>query len=135
MSGTPQDAQLAAYQGQLLLTCAGQPGGTPALYTSAGGSGWQLAGPLTGPGTATGLASGASGHLVLATTAGISYSADDGATWQSARIAGPVPAGGFSYVGMTSPTLGVAVPADPSPGAVYVTHDGGRTWTKSPITG
>jgi hypothetical protein len=135
MSGTPQDAQLAASQGQLLLACAGQPGGAPALYTSSGGSGWQLAGPLTGPGTATGLASGASGQVVLATTAGISYSADDGATWQSAAIAGPVPAGGFSYVGMTSPTLGVAVPADPSGGAVYVTRDGGRTWTRSPISG
>jgi hypothetical protein len=135
MSGAPQDAQLAAYQGQLLLTCPGQPGGSPALYISSGGSGWQLAGPIAGPGTVTGLASGASGQVVLATTAGISYSADDGATWQSAKVAGSVPAGGFSYVGMTSPTLGVAVPADPSEGAVYVTRDGGRTWSKSPITG
>jgi len=134
VSGIPRDAQLAANQGQLLLTCAGQPGGTTALYTSAGGSGWQLAGTVPGPATVTGLASAVSGQVVLATTAGMSYSADDGATWHSANIGGPVPAGGFSYVGMTSATLGVAVPADPTVGAVYVTRDGGQTWSKSPIT-
>jgi hypothetical protein len=135
LSGTPQDAQLAAYQGQLLLACAGQPGGATALYTSAGGSSWLLAGTVPGPGTATGLASAASGQVVLATTAGIAYSADAGTTWHAAGIGGPVPAGGFSYVGMTNATMGVAVPADPTAGAVYVTRDGGQTWHKSPITG
>jgi photosystem II stability/assembly factor-like uncharacterized protein len=83
----------------------------------------------------TGLASAGGKQVVAATTAGISYSTDDGTTWHSARIGGPVPAGGFSYVGMTSATLGVAVPADPAVGAVYVTRDGGQTWSKSPITG
>jgi len=135
MSGTPQDAQLAVYHGQLLLSCAGQPGSPTALYTSAGGSSWQLAGTVPGPGSVTGLASAVSGQVVLATTAGISYSSDDGATWQSAAIAGQVPAGGFSYVGMTSAMLGVAVPADATVGAIYVTRDGGQTWSKSPITG
>lgn len=135
MSGVPQNAQLAANQGQLLLTCGNQPGGATALYTSAGGSSWQLAGTVPGPGPVTGLASAVSGQVVVATTTGIAYSADDGATWQSATIGGPVPAGGFSYVGMTSATLGVAVPADPTAGAIYVTRDGGHTWSKSPITG
>jgi hypothetical protein len=134
-TGVPEDAQLAAYQGQLLLTCAGAPGGGTTLYTSADGTSWQAAGPAPGPGTATGLASADGRQVVLATTAGISYSADDGTTWRSATIAGPVPAGGFSYVGMTSATLGVAVPADPGLGAVYVTHDGGQTWSRSPIAG
>lgn len=135
MSGTPENGQLAVYRGQLLLACGGQPGGAAAVYTSAGGSSWQLAGTLPGPGTVTGLASAASGQVVLATTAGISYSADDGSTWHSATTGGAVPAGGFSYVGMTSATLGVAVPADPNVGALYVTRDGGQTWSKSPITG
>jgi photosystem II stability/assembly factor-like uncharacterized protein len=36
---------------------------------------------------------------------------------------------------MTSAALGVAVPADPALGAVYVTQNGGMTWTKSPISG
>jgi photosystem II stability/assembly factor-like uncharacterized protein len=135
LDGTPQEAQLAAFQGELLLACAGQPGGGTALYTSAGGASWQLAGTLSGPGTVTALASGTSGQVVAATTAGISHSADGGATWSSAQIAGQVPGGGFRYVGMTNATMGVAVPADPNTGAVYVTRDGGQTWSKSPITG
>jgi hypothetical protein len=135
LSGTPQKAQLAAFQGELLLACAGQPGGGTALYTSVGGASWQLAGTLSGPLTVTALASGASGQVVAATSAGISHSADGGATWRSAQIAGQVPGGGFRYVGMTNATMGVAVPADPNAGAVYVTRDGGQTWNKSPITG
>jgi photosystem II stability/assembly factor-like uncharacterized protein len=132
-SGQPQDAQLAAYQGQLLLTCASQGGTT--LYTSSGGATWHPAGTVPGPGAPTALASATSGQVVLATTAGIAYSADDGATWHSASISGQVPPGGFSYVGMTNASQGVAVPADPDLGAVYVTGDGGQTWSKSPITG
>jgi hypothetical protein len=134
-TGVPQNAQLAAYQSQLLLTCTSAPGGGAALYTSAGGTSWQPAGTVPGPGTATGLASAGGKQVVVATTAGISYSADDGSTWRSATIAGPVPAGGFSYVGMTSATLGVAVPANPAGGAIYVTRDGGQTWSKSLIAG
>jgi hypothetical protein len=134
-TGVPENAQLAAYQGQLLLACGGQPGGGATLYTSAGGTSWQLAGTVPGPGLVTGLASAGAKQVVLATTAGISYSADGGTTWHSATVAGPVPAGGFTYIGMTSGTLGVAVPADPTLGSVYVTENGGQTWSKSPITG
>jgi len=134
-TGVPANAQLAAYDGQLLMTCSSTAGGGAMLYTSAGGSSWQAAGAVPGPGMPTGLASADGTHVVVATTAGISYSADDGTTWRSATIAGAVPPGGFSYVGMTSATLGVAVPADPTVGAVYVTRDGGQTWSKSPIAG
>jgi hypothetical protein len=132
-TGVPENAQLAASASQLLLTCASAPGGGAALYTSAGGTSWQLAGTEPGLGTATGLASVGGGQVVLATTGGIAYSADDGSTWHFATIAGGVPAGGFSYVGMTSAALGVAVPANPAGGAVYVTRDGGQTWSKSLI--
>lgn len=134
-SGVPEDAQLAAYQGQLLLACAREQGGGATLYTSSGGASWHTAGTVPGPGTVTGLASADGKAAVAATTAGISYSADGGTTWRSATIGGPVPPGGFGYVGMTSATLGVAVPADAALGAVYVTRDGGQTWTESPITG
>ncbi len=44
------------------------------------------------------------------------------------------PSGGFSYVGMTSPQQGVAVPADTAQHAVWFTFDGGRTWHASPIS-
>ena len=51
--------------------------------------------------------------------------------WPS--VSGGVPAGGFSYVGMTNATQGVAVPANASLGEIFVTSDGGRTWRPSPI--
>ncbi len=47
---------------------------------------------------------------------------------------GALPPGGFSYVGMTSPQQGVAVPADTAQHAVWFTFDGGRTWRASPIS-
>jgi hypothetical protein len=133
-TGAPSGAQLAAYPGQLLLTCANQ-GGAATLYTSPDGATWHQAGTVPGPGMPTALASAASGQVVLATTTGIEYSTDEGVTWQSASISGAVPAGGFSYVGMTSGSLGVAVPSDPTVGALYVTQNGGQSWSKSPITG
>ena len=35
---------------------------------------------------------------------------------------------GFSYVGMTSPADGAALPADPGLHEVFITTDGGSTW-------
>ncbi len=72
--------------------------------------------------------------MVLATTTGIDFS-PDGTTWQAATITGGAPSGGFRYVGMTSATQGVAVPADASLGEVFVTTDGGQTWTVARISG
>ena len=71
------------------------------------------------------------GSIVLATTAGIEVSTDGGATWAAAH--GALPPGGFSYVGMTTADQGVAVPADPSVHAVWLTYDGGATWHESPV--
>jgi photosystem II stability/assembly factor-like uncharacterized protein len=84
-------------------------------------------------GEPTSLARAASGQVVLATAAGISFSTDGGTTWQTASVSGPAPAGGFSYVGMTNQSQGVAVPADADLGEVYVTADGGKTWNPAPI--
>lgn len=72
--------------------------------------------------------------MVLATSAGIDYS-PDGVTWQAATISGGSPRGGFSYVGMTSPKQGAALPADASLGEMFTTGDGGQTWTASAISG
>jgi hypothetical protein len=68
---------------------------------------------------------------VLATDAGIYQSTDGGGSWQlTQRSPSGAAAGeaGFSYVGMTSATNGVALPADASLHEVYVTIDGGGSW-------
>jgi len=134
-------AQLAAGK-QLVLTC-GSSSGTPQaesiLYTSPDGNLWTTVGVVrengsAAIGTATSVASAAAGQVVLATTTGIQYSADDGTTWHLASVGGGVPAGGFSYVGMTNATQGVAVPANSSLGEIFVTSDGGATWSSSQIS-
>src|ERR1700733_9539393 len=42
---------------------------------------------------------------------------------------------GFTYVGMTSATQGVALSGDPSQHAIWMTTDGGQTWQVRPIQG
>jgi len=136
-------AELAAGP-QLLLSCESRAAAAQVtVYASAGGAGWHLAGSLTVPGSPTSLTaaggSAASARAVLATTAGIEYSANGGRTWRAAKFGktGP-PVGsppGFSYVGMTNTSQGVAIPADSGLHEIYVTADGGSTWQASPITG
>jgi hypothetical protein len=136
-------AQLASGKAELLLTCGNGASGSSAqsiLHTSADGAVWQTAGPVheagsTTTGAATSLASAAAGQVVLATTTGIQYSVDGGQAWQAGTFGGAFPAGGFSYVGMTTGTQGVAVPVDAQLGEIFVTSDGGKTWSPSPISG
>jgi hypothetical protein len=139
-SGQPAGTQLAsgaAALPQLVLSCDGpaSAGGPQAktIYTSPDGATWQLAGTAPAAGIATSLAAASGGLVILATSAGIDYSTDDGAQWQPASFTTPAPAGGFSYVGMTTGTQGVAVPADSGLGEVFTTADGGRTWQASPL--
>jgi photosystem II stability/assembly factor-like uncharacterized protein len=135
-SGQPSGALLAATttSGLVLVCTSPAAGATQAktVYTSGdNGQQWQKAGTGPGAGTATSVAGTTAGTIVLATTAGLEVSADGGATWTAAQ--GALPAGGFSYVGMTSPQQGVAVPADTAQHAVWFTFDGGRSWRASPI--
>jgi hypothetical protein len=140
-SGQPAGTQLAsgsAAAPQLVLSCDGPASAgsglqTKIIYTSPDGATWQLAGAAPGAGTATSLAAASGGLVVLATSAGIDYSADGGAHWQPARFTASAPPHGFSYIGMTTATQGVAVPADASLGEVFTTADRGRTWQASPI--
>jgi hypothetical protein len=137
VTGEEAGAQLAAGK-TLLLTCQSQAtGGTTqtVLYTSADGVNWQNAGVVSASGTPTSLASAAAGQAVLATSTGIYDSADGGKTWSAATFAGSVPAGGFSYVGMTNQSQGVAIPANAQLGEIFVTRDGGQTWSASRISG
>jgi hypothetical protein len=141
-SGQPAGVQFAsgaAAAPQLVLSCDGpaSAAGTQSktIFTSGNGVSWQQAGAAPTGGTATSLAAASGGLVILATTAGIDYSPDGGGSWQPASFSGgQAPAGGFTYVGMTTSAQGVAVPADSSLGEVFVTADGGRTWQVSPIS-
>ena len=82
-------------------------------------------------GVATSVAASPSGTVVLGTDQGIDVLGAGSSSWQQAAAA----AGGFSYVGMTTDSQGVAVPADPTAGAVWFTFDGGRSWHPSSIRG
>ena len=122
-------ARLAAGQSLLLACTSGQQ---TTIYGSASGATWQRVGAVTTPGAAGSVSSDSTGHVVLATTEGLYYSVNGGRKWLAASVAG-APGGGFSYVGMTNSSQGVALPADATLGEIFVTSDGGRTWTASPV--
>jgi photosystem II stability/assembly factor-like uncharacterized protein len=137
--GRPGGALLAAGSpGRLALMCPGPfPGGgvpRPLYISTDGGGSWELSGQGALPGTPASLAATATGTLVAGTSQGISVSADSGASWQQAQVASSPP-GGFSYVGMTTPQQGVAVPADQGQHALWFTYDGGRRWQRSAVQG
>ncbi|MGH3169304.1 MAG: hypothetical protein ACRDN0_25915, partial [Trebonia sp.] len=109
---------------------AGSPGtgtsGTGTSNTGASNTGASNTGTSAG-GTAP--SSGAS-----ATATATSGTGSNGSTTSGTTGSG-LPAGGFSYVGMTSDSNGVALPADSSLDEIWLTTNGGLTWTPSPITG
>ena len=135
--GRPSEGQLAASGPRdLALACPGgaQPGGVRQeiiSVSSDGGQSWHQQGVLNVDGAATSLAADG-GVMALATTHCIDVSADGGLTWRTAQRR---PAGGFSYVGLTSSSQGVAVPVETSHHAVWFTYNAGQTWTLSPIRG
>lgn len=140
--GQPTGGQLAAYGGtgaDLMLACPASSQAAAGvkqqetIYGSAdGGQTWQQRGTLTTIGPATSLAAATGGAVALSTRQCIDVSADGGATWKQAQSG---PAGGFSYVGLTSPGQGVAVPADARLDAVWFTFSAGEHWRRSAITG
>ena len=136
--GQPAGALLAADSGLLVLVCtsATDPASDSQVKlvteSSDGGAHWSKAAAVLAAGIATSVATQAQDHLVvLATDAGLYRSGDGGLTWQRTQAS---PAGaaagetGFSYVGMTSRTNGVALPADPGLHEVFITTDGGVSW-------
>jgi len=120
--------------GTLYLVCGLTAGQPSSVYASGdGGRTWQARGTrgLPTSATATSLAVSPAGRLVLATTAGIYFSAD-ARTWRRAAVDRQV-TGGFGFVGMTTATNGVAVPVNSGLHEVFITRDGGRTWRPSVI--
>lgn len=135
--GRPGGALVAAQSTQVLaLMCpaSGRTAPQPLYVSTDSGKSWQLGGQGTLAGTPASLAATPSGMLVAGTSRGISISTDSGGSWGSAQVAGS-PRGGFSYVGMTTNRLGVAVPADLGQHALWFTYDGGRHWQPSAVQG
>jgi hypothetical protein len=144
-SGQPAGALLAADSNLLVLVCtsatdaASDTQAKVIELSSDGGAHWSQAGTGLPRGIAVSAAIQAQDDLVLiATDAGLYRSGNGGAAWRLAR-AGPAGAAagetGFSYVGMTSLTNGVALPADPSLHEVFITTDGGRSWRPRAVSG
>jgi photosystem II stability/assembly factor-like uncharacterized protein len=146
-NGQPAGALLAAaHAGALVLACAlpPVPGGTQKklIFASAdGGASWHPIEPVTAgsafvapaPATATSLAASPAGTVVLGTNQGIDVLPAGAPSWRRAVPTG-APAGGFSFVGMTTDEQGVAVPADAAAGTVWFTFDGGRDWQPSSVS-
>jgi hypothetical protein len=65
--------------------------------------------------------------MVAASANGLAVLPAGASRWQQASVQN-APNGGFSYVGMTTSTQGVAVPADETLHEIWMTFDGGRTW-------
>jgi hypothetical protein len=137
--GQPSGAMLAAAtSSDLVLACAtgpGSGGGAQVFTSSDGGNTWQQGGTAPGGSTVTSAAAQPGGEIVLATTDGLDVSHDGGATWQQLEQGSAGPAGGFSYVGLTSQEQGVAVPANAGEDAIWFTYDGGLSWRPSAIKG
>jgi hypothetical protein len=135
--GQPTGGLLAAGSGQLILVCnsaasaSGDSQTKIVMQSSNGGASWSTVGDAPSTGIATSVAAAQGNLVVLATGSGLYLSGDGGTSWQTAET-GPAGAAagkqGFSYVGMTSNTNGVALPADPTLDEVFITTDGGSTW-------
>jgi hypothetical protein len=135
--GQPSGALLSGNgTASLVLLCTGPSRGGPAgvVYTSGdGGRSWQRTGSQPAAGTPASLSGSLSGTLLLATSQGIETSVNGAANWAPAR--GTWPAGGFSFVGMTTASQGFAIPADPGQHAIWFTYNGGQTWAPSQVSG
>jgi photosystem II stability/assembly factor-like uncharacterized protein len=136
--GQPTGALLAANVNELILVCTSatsRGADTQAkdiVESKDGGAHWSQVGTAPAAGIAASVAIQAQDDLVvLATDTGLYRSANGGNSWRLAQRSpsGAAPAApGFSYVGMTSPASGVALPADARLGLVFITTDGGVSW-------
>jgi hypothetical protein len=142
-NGLPGNSSFAvASPAFLAIACEGTTAPDLRIYTSVnGGAFWtalpSLAASITSDyGAQTSLTATSGGTLVLATTRGIYVRPAGSSQWQSSNATGSgAPTGGFTYVGMTTLTQGVAVPADTSLHEIWMTSDGGKTWAPTtPIT-
>jgi hypothetical protein len=155
-TGQASSAQIAIINSTQLATfCA--TGGPPivpsTVYTSDNGGATWTALSAQWPGdvsqseaagdylAATSIAATSDGTIVLGTLQGIDFLPAGATTWQAATVNGSLATkanaqtgyGGFSYVGMTSPDQGVAISEESGVHEIWLTFNGGRTWTPSAI--
>ena len=139
-NGLPGSALLALVNSANLdIACDGTSAtAPPSVFASDnGGQSWtqQPAAAWSGVdlsrfGRSTSLAAAPNGTLALATTNGIYYQTAGHAQWQASSATGSnAPSGGFSFVGMTTDTQGIALPADTSLHELWLTVNGGQTWS------
>jgi hypothetical protein len=103
------------------------------VYTSTnGGATWQKVTTYPASLDATGAAVSPVGGYMLATTTGLYYLS--GTTWVPATLTGATSPDGFSYVGMTEDTQGIALSGPGSTHYLWITHNGGQTWQALPIS-
>jgi len=135
--GQPAGVLFAAVSAQnLVMACSSTgagPSRTTVLSSPNGGVSWLQMGTPPAAGTPYSLAASPSETLVLGTPAGIAVLPAGDIAWRQATLAGTAPAGGFSYVGMTTDKQGIALPADPAGGTVWFTFDGGLIWKPSKV--
>jgi hypothetical protein len=142
-SGIPGFGHLAlADSTHLAFACSAEAADeTPTVYTSDNsGAFWtkQPAAVWTGvasPGQLTSFTAGLDGTLVLATNQGLYVLPAGSSRWIATNATGSgAPQGGFSYVGMTTSLQGVALPTDTSLHEIWMTFNGGLTWSpRTPI--
>jgi hypothetical protein len=114
--------------GNLIMACGGQQAAV--ISASAdGGATWTKQAEAPAFGSTRSLTASPAAPDILATADGIEVLNASTGQWQQVVTL----QGGFSFVGMTTNSRGVAVPANAGLHEVYLTHDGGLTWTPSPI--
>ena len=150
--GLPQDLLLAAGMtptgaSRLAMVCTQPTDGSTGVYISTdGGSMWTAQTNVTSQATASlgvpqSLTTLPDGTLILATAPGSGQSgggiyllSPGTSQWQAAQLSDSSgKAYGFTYVGMTSATQGVAIGGNPALHAIWMTTDGGQTWQVRPI--
>ena len=143
--GQPTGALFGAVNAkELILGCAtasgsggsGGSGGQQKLVFSSpnGGASWIQIATAPTAGIATSVAASPSETVVLGTNQGIDVLPAGDITWHAANLTPAAPAGGFSYLGMTTDEQGIALPANPASGTVWFTFDAGQRWQPSRIT-
>jgi hypothetical protein len=144
--GQPAGALLGAMTAtDLVFACTSPPvaGGLQKklIFTSAdGGASWQQTAVAPAAGIATSVAASPAETWILGTNQGIDVLPAGSTAWQQATMkgageAGGAPAGGFSFVGMTTDEQGIALPADATVGTVWFTFNGGQSWQPSSVSG